>query len=177
MPWTQIGNVALVVLLDVLLLAGLIAIPVGLSGTFILVGFALIIALLTGFQAVTLWALLLLLAFAIVGEIIESSLGSLMARRYGASKWGMIGAYVGGIVGAIAGTPILPIIGTLIGSFIGAAGLAVLFEWIHLRQLGASMPPGWGAILGKALASFLKLGIGLATAVFLHVRVVGYLFP
>jgi uncharacterized protein YqgC (DUF456 family) len=176
MPWSSIGNVALVVLLDLLLIAGLIAIPIGLSGTFILTGFALIIGLLTGFQAVTIWAVLAFLALAILAEVVESALGSLMARRYGASKWGMLGAYLGGILGAIAGTPVFPIVGTLIGSFIGAAGLAVLFEWLHLRQLDASLPPGWGAILGKMLAGFLKVAIGLATAIYLHLRVVDHLF-
>ena len=170
MPWETIGHIALLVLLDLGLLFGLIAIPLGLSGNFILVGIALVVALATAFEAVPLVALLVMLAGAIVGEIVEALLGSLMARRYGASKWGMIGAYVGGILGAILGTPIFPVAGTILGSFLGAAALAIAFEWVHRRQLRQSMAPGWGAILGKLASSFLKFGIGLAIAAYLLLR-------
>jgi len=177
MPWATIGHVGLLVLLDIGLLFSLIAIPVGLSGNFIMLGIALLIALLSGFQAIGWVALLLIAAGVAVGEILESLLGSMMARRYGASKWGMLGAYLGGIVGAILGTPLAPITGTILGSFVGAAGCAILFEWIHLRHLRRSMPPGWGAILGKLAASLLKVLIGVATVAYIHVATVRHLFP
>ena len=170
MPWDTITRIALTVLLDIVLLAGLIAIPLGLSGNFIILGAALLVAIVTHFAAIPIWALLVMAVLVVAGEIVESLLGSVMARRYGASKWGMLGAFVGGIAGAILGTPIAPIIGTIIGSFLGAALGAILVEWIRLQKLRPSMPAGWGAILGKALSSVLKIGIGVAMVVYIIAR-------
>lgn len=170
MPWETIGRIALLVLFDAALIGALIAIPIGLSGNFILLGLGLLIALLTGFQAVTPLALGVAAALAVGAEVLESLLGSLMARRYGASKWGMIGAYAGGILGAILGTPVAPLLGTLVGSLLGAALGAVLLEWIHLRRLRGSLAPGWGAILGKVAATLIKMGVGLGIALYLHIR-------
>jgi uncharacterized protein YqgC (DUF456 family) len=150
MPWDGIAKVGALILLDLLLLGGLIAIPLGLSGNFILLGLALIVAIVTKFQAISPWILGGMAVMVIIGEILEVLLASSMARRYGASKWGVIGAFVGGIVGAILGTPMC----------------AVLFEWLHLRKLQPSMPAGWGAFLGKLLSSLLKICIGLAIAIY-----------
>jgi len=165
-PWDNIVHIAALVMLELVLVAGLIAIPLGLSGNFIILGAILVTGLVTRFATISLWAILVMLGLVIAGEIIESFLGSLMAKRYGASKWGMLGAFVGGIAGAILGTPILPIIGSIVGSFIGAAAGAVLFEYWHLRQLEVSMPAGWGAVLGKLASSLIKIAIGLAMVIY-----------
>lgn len=177
MPWELIARVGGVVLIEAVLLAGLIAIPLGLSGNFIILGTAVVLGAVTRFQAVTLLALGVMAAVVIAGEIIESALGSVMARRYGASAWGMVGAFLGGLVGAILGTPVLPVIGSIIGSFLGAAAGAVLLEWIHLRRLEPSMPAGWGAILGKLASSLIKIWIGLGMVVYLQLRIFRHLFP
>jgi len=176
MPWEAILRVASFVLLELLLVGGLIAIPLGLSGNFIILAAALIVGLVSGFQIVSLVGLLLMLAFVLLGEVLEAVLSSLMAQRYGASKWGMLGAYAGGIAGAILGTPIAPLVGTIVGSFIGAAAGAVLGEWIRLRALRPSLPAGWGAILGKVASSFLKIGIGLGMVAYLQLRLIPAIF-
>ncbi|MBD3237074.1 MAG: DUF456 family protein [Candidatus Eisenbacteria bacterium] len=170
MPWDQIGRVALTILLDLFLLVGLIAIPLGLSGTFILLAIALVVALATGFSAVPLWALLVMAALVVLGEILEQIVAGAMVKRYGASNWGMVAALIGGIIGAILGAPLFPVLGSLVGSFIGAALGAVLVEWYRLRKLRPSMPAGWGAVVGKVLSSLLKIAIGLAIAIYLVVR-------
>jgi hypothetical protein len=166
----SIVHVLALVALYLALIVGLIAIPLGLGGNFILLTAALVVAIATHFQAVPWWALLTMGGLVVLGEILEAVLGSVAARRYGASRWGMLGAFVGGIVGVIPGTALLPIIGTVIGSFVGAAAGAILFEWIHRRNLRESAPAGWGAFLGKLGASLLKLTIGLAMAVYVIVR-------
>ena len=152
------------------LLVGLIAIPLGLSGNFILLAAALVVAVVTRTEAVPVWALLTMGGLVVLGEILEALLGSLTAKRYGASRWGMLGAFVGGILGVIPGTAVLPIIGSVIGSFIGAAVGAVLFEWIHRRSWKESVPAGWGAFLGKLGSTLLKVAIGLAIATYLVIR-------
>ncbi len=170
MPWDALARVAAVILLDIILLGGLIAIPLGLSGNFIILGVAVMVGLVTKFSLISVWAVVIMAGLVVLGELIESVLGSLMARRYGASKWGMLGAFVGGIVGAIAATPIFPIIGSIIGSFLGAAVGAVLFEYIHLRKIHSSMPAGWGALLGKMLSTVIKMGIGVSITVYIVLR-------
>jgi uncharacterized protein YqgC (DUF456 family) len=149
---------------------GLLFIPLGLGGNFILLALALVVALVTHFQAVPWWALLVMGGLVAVGEILEAILGSVVAKRYGASRWGMLGAFVGGILGVIPGTAIAPIIGSIVGSFVGAAAGAILFESIHRRSMKESLPAGWGAVLGKLGATFLKVAIGLAIAAYLVVR-------
>jgi len=156
--------------LDLVLLIGWIAIPLGLSGNFILLGAALATALLTGFDAVG-WPALIIMAVAVaLGEIIEVLLGSLVAQKYGASRWGMLGAFVGGLIGAVLGTMILPIIGSILGSFWGAGLGALLFELLHRKQVAPGMRAGWGAIIGKFMATGIKISIGTAMIVYVVIR-------
>ncbi len=164
MPWDVISKVAMLIILDLILVAGLICIPLGLGGNFIIIGAAIIIAVITKFQTLSLLTLGIMLALVVIGEIIESFLGSYVAFRFGASRWGMIGAFAGGIIGAIVGTPILPVIGSIAGSFIGAGVGAVAAEWYHQRQLETSMPAGIGALLGKLGSSVIKMCIGVGIA-------------
>jgi uncharacterized protein len=156
--------------LYLLLLLGLAAIPLGLGGNFIILAAGLALALVTRFQTVSVSALLVMAGMVAVGEILEAILGALMARRHGASKWGMAGAFVGGIFGVVPGTAVMPILGSLVGSFLGSACGAVLFEWWHRRRLDPSLRAGWGAILGRLTSTFIKMAIGLAMVVYLVVR-------
>ena len=165
-----VWHVLALVGLDLVLLIGLIAIPLGLSGNFILLGAALVTALVTGFDTIG-WPALIVMAVAVaLGEIIEALLGSLVAQKYGARKWGMIGAFVGGLIGAVLGTMILPIIGSILGSFWGAGLGALIFELLHRRKVAPGMRAGWGAIIGKFLATGIKISIGTAMIVYIIIR-------
>lgn len=170
MEGPSIGQVLALVGLYLGLALGLLFIPLGLGGNFILLALAVVVALVTHFQAVPWWALLVMGALVAVGEVVEALLGSLVAKKYGASRWGMLGAFVGGILGVIPGTAIAPIIGSILGSFVGSAAGAILFEWLHRRNMKESLPAGWGALLGKLGATFLKVSIGFAIVTYLIVR-------
>ncbi|MBD3335716.1 MAG: DUF456 family protein [Candidatus Eisenbacteria bacterium] len=179
MDWPLSLRIAAVVVLDAVLLFGLLAIPLGLSGNFIILGAALVTALLTRFALIGWVALVVMTGSTILGEVVESLLGSLMARRYGATKWGMSGAFfgawggalLGGAIGAALGSLILPLVGTLIGSFIGTAAGAILMEVGRGSTRGDGMRAGYGAFLGKTLASAFKLAIGIAMVVYIAIRV------
>lgn len=159
--------------LDLVLLAGWIAIPLGLSGNFILLGAALVTALATRFTAVG-WLALLIMGLAVVaGEVIEAFLGSLTARRFGASKHGMIGAFVGGLAGGVLGTTALPIIGSLIGSFAGAGAGAIAGELTRGRTARDGARAGWGAFLGRVASTCIKMAIGTGIIVYLVIRTHG----
>jgi hypothetical protein len=157
--------------LDLAMLACIIVIPLGLPGAWILLALALLAAWLGGFAAIGWQALALMLLLVILAEILEAILGSAMARKFGASWWGVFGAFAGGFLGAIIGSAILPLIGTLAGAFLGAAAGAVALEAWHQRRLDQSaLRAGWGAFLGKLLAALLKVSLAAGIAAYVILR-------
>jgi uncharacterized protein YqgC (DUF456 family) len=163
------GSIFARVALYLALLVGLVMIPLGLGGTFVMVGAAALFGALTGFEQIGLKLLGLLLGLALLGEGIESVLGVAMARKYGASKWGMWGAFLGGILGAIVGTPV-PVVGNLVGALVGVFAGAFLLEWLGRGLADKSLKAGWGALLGRAAASAIKLGLGMIILVLVVAR-------
>ncbi len=155
--------------LYVVLLVGLVLIPFGLGGTFVMVGAAAVYGLLTGFDQITLKLVAVLLGLALVGEGIESLLGVVMARRYGASKWGMWGAFLGGIAGALLGAPV-PVIGNVVGALVGVFLGAFVLEWIGQGRSGASLRAGWGALLGRTAAGVIKIALGMVIMILIISR-------
>jgi len=170
MNWATLGHIGLLVLLDLALVGGLIAIPLGLSGTFIILGLAVLVGALGSFHTIPLWVLVIMAVLVVGAEVVESLLGSVMAKRFGATRWGMAGAFLGGLLGGAAGTAVLPVIGSIVGSFLSSALLAVFLEWWRARRLRESLPAGWGALLGKALSTSMKMAIGFAMAIYIVVR-------
>jgi uncharacterized protein YqgC (DUF456 family) len=157
------------ILLYAVLLVALVLIPLGMGGTFIMVGAAALFGLATGFEHITLKLLAVLLGLALVGEGVESLLGVAMARRYGASKWGMWGAFIGGVGGAIIGAPV-PVAGNLVGALVGVFVGAFLLEWLGRGRSDESLKAGWGALLGRTAASAIKLGLGMVILILIVSR-------
>jgi uncharacterized protein YqgC (DUF456 family) len=153
------------------LLVGLLFIPLGLAGTWIILGTGCVLALVTDFARVEWQVLVVLGILAGIGEVIESFLGVFSVRRYGASKWAMLGTFIGGIAGGIAGTGVLPIVGSLVGAFVGAFVGAVAGELIYRREMAGSMRAGWGAFVGRVLAIVIKFEIGVVMVIILVWRV------
>ena len=145
-------------------LAGLLMVPLGLPGLWVMVLGILAFGWLTDFRSVGLWTTTIVLALAFLGEIIESWLGFRFARRYGASNRAAWGALIGGIVGAIVGVPV-PIIGSVIGAFVGSFAGAAVFEYTHSARTGTAVAAGWGAVLGRAAAAAAKIGLGVVIGV------------
>ncbi len=169
--WQSIVGVLGLIFLDLAMLVGLILIPLGLPGNFILLGLALLAAWAGGFQTIGWLALIVMAALIILAEVLEAMLGSALARRYGASWWGVLGAFVGGIAGVIIGSAIVPLIGSLVGAFAGAAIGAVLLEAWHLRRVDSeALRAGWGAFLGKLTAAILKVALGMGIVIFVVLR-------
>ncbi len=151
-------------LLIVFLLTGLVLIPLGLPGLWVMLLGLLGYGWLTGFRTVGAGIILAALALALLGELVEWWVGFRFARRYGGSRRAGWGALVGGIVGAIVGVPV-PVIGSVIGSFVGAFAGAVVFEYSREQHGPASLRAGWGALLGRAVAAGAKTAFGVGIAV------------
>jgi len=153
-----------VALLIVCLVAGLVLIPFGLPGLWLMVLGVIGYGWLTGFHAVGAWIIVLVVGLAFVGEIVEWWLGFRFAIKYGGSRRAGWGALIGGIVGAVVGVPV-PVIGSVIGAFIGSFAGAALFEYTRERHAGVAVRAGWGAMLGRAVAAGAKIALGLVIAV------------
>jgi hypothetical protein len=158
--------VVLLALLHLAVLAGLAAVVLGLSGNFILLGLALAVAWIGGFEHLGLGLLLVLLGPALLGELVEMLLGVAVARRFGATRWGMIGTFLGGLAGAALGTAWIPIVGSLVGAIVGAFAGAFAGEMLRGRRARESARAGTGALVGRVAATAFKLLIGLAIAFF-----------
>src|SRR5207244_12827238 len=113
------------VLLMLCLLAGLVLVPLGLPGLWVMVAGVAGYGWLTDFRSVGVTTIALVLGLALVGEIVETWLGFRLARRYGGSSRAGWGALVGGIVGAVVGVPV-PVIGR------GIAGRAGWFARVAI---------------------------------------------
>ena len=160
------------VLFGVGLLAGLLLIPLGLGGTFVILGVGVVTGFITEFSRVEWLTLVILAILAVIGEIIESILGIFTVRKFGASRAAMFGTFFGGLVGGAAGTGLMPVIGSLIGAFVGAFLGAVLGEFLHRRKLEPSLRAGWAAFVGRVIATAVKFEIGVLMIIILVWRVV-----
>ena len=145
-------------------LVGLVLIPLGLPGLWVILLGIVGYGWLTDFQTLSAAFLVLAIALALLGEVLESWIGFRFARRYGGSSRAGWGALVGGLIGAIVGVPV-PIVGSVVGGFVGAFLGAAVFEYSRARHAEGSVKAGWGAVLGRAAAAALKMAIGIVMTV------------
>ena len=151
------------VVLAVLGLAGLV-LP-ALPGAPMLFAGLVLAAWAEGFAYVGVGTLAVLGALAVLTYAVDFLAGAFGAKRFGASKRGMLGALVGAVVGIFFGLP-----GVLFGPFVGA----VLGELSTRRGLGDAGKAGFGATLGLVLGAAVKLALAVSmVGIFAVVRFVG----
>jgi uncharacterized protein YqgC (DUF456 family) len=131
---------AVAVVVGLLFAAGLVGsvVPWLPGPPFVLAG-AVVWALATDFETLGWGRLAILAALTALSVVLEFLTAAVGARRYGASRWGMLGAIVGALVGMFFG-PVGLIVGCLAG--------AVAAELVRGSELGASVRSGVGALLG-----------------------------
>jgi len=151
-------TIGMVAFIGVLLL-GIISPFFGLPGTFIILADALIYGLVTRFQKITVWFLILLLGLAVAGEIFEFFSNIFGAKHYGASRLGLIGAFLGGLIGIFLGNYLFPVIGPLLGGLAGGFLGAFLFELFRKEGPRRAITAGLGAFLGRVAAIAAKVFI------------------
>ncbi len=155
-----------IIFLVVLLMAiGLIGslLPFLPSSPLIVAG-ALLYAWQTDFTVVSWGVLSILVALMLLSQILDYAASTIGAKRYGASRWGITGAFIGGIVGMFVGG----IIGILIGPFLGA----FVFEMAKGRGMNQSLKIGFGTfigfiggVIGKFIIALTMVGIFLAQVI------------
>jgi len=142
-------------------LIGFVAVFVTTVGTLIILCGAVAYAWMTGFAALPLGGLVILLVLYLVGEVLEYVLAFVGARRLGASKAAAMGALVGGFLGAVAGAPVVGVgvfVGMLLGVFLGA----FLVELVRGGDARRSLRAGAAGLAGRGLAIAAKSVIALA---------------
>jgi uncharacterized protein YqgC (DUF456 family) len=154
------------VLLILAVLLGLVMIPFGLPGTLVIFAAALGYYFLVPGSAIGLTTVIGVGVLMAIAEALEWILAGRFARRYGGSKRAGWGAIIGGMIGAFVGVPI-PIVGSVIGAFAGAFVGAFVFEWSATKSHGVATRVAWGALIGRVVAAAIKVGIGIAMAVWI----------
>jgi uncharacterized protein YqgC (DUF456 family) len=86
-------------------------------------------------------------------SVADYTAAALGAKRVGASRWGVAGAFVG----LLAGLP-FGLVGILLGPFVGAA----LFEYLRDRDLGRAARVGGGTMVGFLLGTAVKYALAAA---------------
>jgi uncharacterized protein len=143
---------------------GLLLIPLGLPGLWVMVLGIVGYGWLTAFHTVGVATIAAVLGLAFAGEIIELWIGFRLTQRYGGSPRAGWGALLGGIVGAAVGVPI-PIIGSIVGACVGSFAGAGLVEYARAGSAGGAARVGWGAVLGRAAGAAAKIALGVGIAV------------
>ncbi len=156
-------------LLIVAQLAGLLMIPLGLPGLWLMLGAGVVHQLLVVPPPIGWGTIGLVGGLAAVAEVLEFTLTARYTKKYGGSKRAGWGALLGGLAGAVMGVPI-PILGSVIGAFGGSFLGALLAEYSVERNHGQASRAAWGSLIGKTAATVAKTGLGLAMAVILVVR-------
>src|SRR5437773_3628722 len=128
-------------------LLGLVLVPLGLPGLWIMVAGIVGYGWLTDFRSVGVATIGAALGLAFLGEIVEAWLGFRLARAYGGSRRAAWGALAGGLVGGAAGGP-LPVVGGGVGAFVGSFVGGALFGYSGSAPTGAAVPRGGGGGVG-----------------------------
>jgi uncharacterized protein len=150
-------------LLAAVLALGLLLVPLGLPGTWVIAGAALAFNPLVGEDRVGMATIVGVFLIAVAAEVVEFMLAGRFAERYGGSKRAGWGAILGGIAGAFVGVPV-PIVGPMIGAFAGSFAGALLAELSLGAKGGAATRVATGALLGRVAAVAAKSAAGCVMA-------------
>ncbi len=116
------------VVVGLLFLIGLVgAVIPWLPGPLFIVAGAVLWAFATDFAEIGIGRLTILAAIALVTFLLNFVAGAVGARRYGGSRWGVVGALGGAVVGFFFGP-----LGLLVGpvaDFVAALAMVGLFLW------------------------------------------------
>lgn len=150
------GSFVGVVMFGAVLVLGLLLVPLGLPGLWVMLGAAIVYWIIVPMGGVGLTVLLVAGALVVLAEVLEFTIAGRYARKYGGSRRAAWGAIVGGVVGAIVGVPV-PVVGSLVGAFAGAFAGALVAEFTVPRERRAAPTRvATGAVIGRAVAAAIK---------------------
>ncbi|WP_174875482.1 DUF456 domain-containing protein [Vogesella oryzae] len=150
MDWSWLGYALAVILM----LAGLAGtLYPALPGLLLLGGGMLLAAWLGDFSHVGMWPLIVIGMLVVLGMVVENLAGLLGARKSGASRQALIGAFIGGVVGMFLG-----LFGAIIGPIVGA----VIGELQARRSLPQAGKVGLATLAGFIAGTAVKIACAFA---------------
>lgn len=153
-----------IILLIAAFVVGLVLIPFGLPGLWLMVVALVGYAALDGFGHVGWEPVVAVAVLAGAAELAEAWLGFRFARRYGATSRAGWGSLLGGLVGAVVGTPV-PVVGNILGAFLGSFLGAIILSHSPDTDIRLTLGAGWGALLGRAAGAAVKIAVGFSVAI------------
>jgi uncharacterized protein YqgC (DUF456 family) len=149
-------------LLAAVMFLGLLMIPFGLPGTWIIAAAALGYQILVP-DSISMLTIAVVFGLAVIGEVLEFTLSAKYTRKYGGSRRASWGAIIGGMIGAFVGVPV-PLVGPVLGAFAGAFIGAFLGEYSRGGEQGTAPRVATGALIGRAVAAAMKVAICVGMA-------------
>jgi uncharacterized protein YqgC (DUF456 family) len=154
------GLIVATTLLYLAMAVGLLVIPLGIPGQFLIAAAAALFTLVAGPAALPWWVAITLVCLALLAEVGEAAAGLLGARKAQGSVCGALGGMAGGIVGAILGSAVTPILGSLAGALAGTFAGAFAVEYYRTTHAGNARTVAKGALIGRIAGSLIKLVTG-----------------
>lgn len=139
-----------------ILFSGIFFTVIGLPGTILIVFDVIVYALATGFAPIGFKVILILVAIAIVLELLDFWLGAAGAVRFALPWKGIWAALFGSLVGAILLTPFFLGLGTLVGIFLGGSAAVFAVKMVQRQKLKPAFRTGMGAMLGRTAGMAVK---------------------
>jgi uncharacterized protein YqgC (DUF456 family) len=148
---------------------------VGLAGVFLPVlpgvplvfAGTLIYAWSTGFQVITVGNLIFFAILTATASAVEYVGGIITAKKYGASKYGLIGGVLGGVIGLL----LLGIPGMIIGQLAGV----ITGELYFGKQMRDSFTSGFAMFVGYILGSTIKVFFAGLIVIVFYIKILGAL--
>ncbi|MDD5547811.1 MAG: DUF456 domain-containing protein [Candidatus Pacebacteria bacterium] len=119
----------------------------------------LLFAYTTGFTAISFKAVLIFLGLTVLITILDIVAPILGAKRYKASKYGLLGSFAGTIIGVFMLGPLGIIVGPLLGALMG--------EYFGGREMGDAWKSAKGAAIGMLIGNVIKLALIMIMAGFM----------
>ncbi len=139
--------------------AGLLLIPVGLPGTWLMIIAGLAYDWAVPGRTYGIGSLAVVFTLALGAELLELAFAKKWTEQAGGSSRAGWGALIGGLVGAIVGVPVF-LVGSMLGAFVGAFVGAWVMELSVHGDHGKSLTVARGALVGRIAATAAKLGAG-----------------
>lgn len=140
---------------------------IGLPGNVVLFLTVLGYAIYDNFVHVTWQSLGVIVGAIILGELVETFMGAIWAKREKASKLAIGVAVLGTIIGGIAGTALFPGFGSIIGAFLGGFISSVIAEYRMTKDKDQAWRVGISVFKGQLLGVVIKFSIAVASIVYL----------
>src|SRR6476646_2453091 len=143
------------------------AVVPAIPGSSLIVAAIVVWGIAHGFSTVTV-PLIVAIGVLVVSIGVDFLASFWGAQRFGASKWGQIGAVVGLLLGFFGLLPALPFGGPLLGILIGPLLGAIVGELIYRKDFVVAVKAGIGIVVGSLIGNLIQglLALG-AVIVFL----------